>query len=310
MGTSDEVSDTMRERILNDIKSKNEKVMLSIPTSIKMTRKERRRDISVVINNISPETKCFCVFPHLLGLDGPGSYSIMISKSTMSGSLSSGTDWTAVTDEDQLKKKLKRYTPQACWAGAGKCKPNNWFVGEAGIRADGEQANDVKVSLELPRDPLEAPDGRWAFTVEVCTYVPPTGAGCNACVPENCRQVPVDECQDAGDEDCYTWYDSAAFHVQVFSDDGSRGSSSGVRPHSSGKGAGRAPRDGAAGSTSGSGRHEAVLPPSPVRGAGPVPQDSAVAEGSTSPGNSSPGLSAGAFLALVGLAILRHQGGW
>jgi hypothetical protein len=231
MGMSDEVSDTMRERILNDIKTKNEKVMLSIPTSIKMTRKERRRDISVVINNISPETKCFCVFPHLLGLDGPGSYSIEVSKSSMQGSLSAGTDWTSVTDEDQLKKKLKRYTPQACWAGAGKCKPNNWFVGEAGIRADGEQANDVKVSLELPRDPLEAPNGRWAFTVEVCEYKPSCpggfedgickewGEGCNACIPENCRQNPVDKCQGSNAQSCYLWYDSAAFHLQVHSEE-------------------------------------------------------------------------------------------
>ena len=136
-----------------------------------------------------------------------------------------------MSDEDQLKKKLKRYTPQACWAGAAKCKPNTWFVGEAGIRVDGEQANDVKVSLELPRDPLAAPNGRWAFTVEVCEYKPSCpggfedgickewGEGCNACIPEYCRQNPVDKCSGQNAQSCYLWYDSAAFHLQVHSEE-------------------------------------------------------------------------------------------
>jgi len=82
-GIDPDVSADMRERILDDIKTKNEKTMLSIPTSIKMTRKENWRDISVVINNISPETKCFCAYPHLLNLDGPGSYDTRSTRSSV-----------------------------------------------------------------------------------------------------------------------------------------------------------------------------------------------------------------------------------
>jgi len=228
---STEVSDVMREQILGEIQTKNAKVMLSIPTSIEISRKKPKRTVSVAVKNISPAQKCYCVYPHLLGFDGPGSYNLEVSKGTMQGSLSAGTAWTSAVDEEQMKKKLKQYTPQACWNGPGTCKPNTWFVGQAGIRVDGEQANAVTVELAIPKDPLAAPNGRWAFTVDVCEYKPSCpggfedgickewGEGCDACIPENCRQNPVDKCEGANQQSCYQWYDSAAFHLEIKSEE-------------------------------------------------------------------------------------------
>jgi hypothetical protein len=194
-----------------------------------MTRKNPSRDIVVGINNINPEEKCFCVYPHLLNLDGPGSYDYKIDKdfSTIR------SQWKGGTFNDALKEKLKRYTPSTCWEGSGACEPNKWFVGAAGTKVNGEQQNAVKLSLEIPKDPLRSPNGRWSFSVEVCEYKPPYSqwdsqdntrckkwsTGCTSCIPDYCRQNPQQECESGKKDDCYEWYDSEEFHLEVQSEE-------------------------------------------------------------------------------------------
>ncbi|MDP6626280.1 MAG: hypothetical protein QGG50_00145 [Methanopyri archaeon] len=209
------------------VHNRQEKVMLSIPTSIKMTRKERRRDITVAINNIAPDDRCFCAYPHLLRLDGPGSREDTIDRDfrTLEGR-------RGPLDE-AVRKKYRRYLPAECWEGVATCSPNTWFAGPGSIEVYGEEAAALRTTLTVPADPLEAPNGRYAFNVDVCEYRPPCRkwdpvdptwclepmAGCDACEPENCRQRPARECDGNVKGDCYVWYDSEAFHLQLHKED-------------------------------------------------------------------------------------------
>ena len=209
------------------VHNRHEKVMLSIPTSIKMTRKERRRDITVAVNNIAFDDTCFCAYPHLLRLDGPGSREDTIDR-----------DFTTLEArrgplDENMRERLKRYLPAECWEGVATCSPNMWFVGPGSIEVYAQEAAALRTRLTIPADPLEAPNGRYAFNVDVCEYRPacrkwdpvdPTWclepmAGCEACEPESCRQNPVRRCDGKVKGDCYVWYDSAAFHLQVRKED-------------------------------------------------------------------------------------------
>ncbi len=207
--------------------TRNEKVMLSIPTSIKMTRQNRQRDITIAINNINPDDTCFCVYPHLLHVDGPGSRNYTIDRNFTTLEARRGPL------DEKTRKRLKRYLPSECWEGVASCSPNTWFTGPGHIEINLEEANALKTRFSIPADPLRAPNGRYAFTVDVCEYRPPCltwdiadptwciepAAWCEACEPESCRQKPARECNGKVKDDCYEWYDSESFHVQLTAPD-------------------------------------------------------------------------------------------
>lgn len=239
MGLSDETSSEMRDKILRELKQNNAKVMLSIPASIEMTRKQKKRDIVVAINNKNPTSKCFCLNTHLLLLDK--SLEKSSDKVEPKGDFveEGGLGWKDANVGAIIREKgdkgvvsrMKKYVPKTCYTEeSAKCHPNQWFTGQSGITVMGEEQGSVIINMELPSDPQRAPNGRWAFKVDVCTYAncqsydgkrctktnKKTGAvepddvlPCDACDPEMCFPNTND------DEGRYSWYDSKQFFVKI-----------------------------------------------------------------------------------------------
>ncbi len=217
---ADDISDSMRARILMDIQTKNEKVMLSIPSTIRMEREWGTRDIYVAINNIVEEERCFCVYPHLAALDGQGSLELQLDATFI--------DELEEMGLDDLLSQLRAAVPAACLDGPAECSPNTWFTDPGGVKVFGEQANTIPTTLQLPDDPATAPAGEWIFHVDVCEYLPlcdvwsddgieclEPAEGCNACERELCAYVPDAECNVTHRDRCYEWYGVEEFTLTI-----------------------------------------------------------------------------------------------
>ena len=97
----------------------------------------------------------------------------------------------------------------------------------------GEQVEDSMLSLQVPLDLMDAPTGRYAFTIDVCEWRPPcfawdprdstrcleSAVKCGECVPESCRFEPIEECSEQLSDGCYVWYDSEDFHLRLLDEE-------------------------------------------------------------------------------------------
>ena len=196
-----------------------EKVMLSIPTSIKIEHNQRKRKIVVSIQNIDNETKCFCVHPHLSLVN--------VQWLKINTSLDLENQERKIISE--IIEKNRHYAPTECWNGTASCNPDSWFEGTGGVMVQGKEFGFKEINITVPQNISQAPTGRWAFRMDVCEYRPrcirhtlqkkscSEWAGlCDNCQPSNCRySVLIDECRSQSDDDCYILYDSQQFDVKL-----------------------------------------------------------------------------------------------
>lgn len=210
-------------------------IMLSIPSSIKITTNMTTRPFTTGIYNKRQEERCYCVYPHLLALNGTYSRDYQIDRNFFS--LRRQMSKNGINLSNSVQEKLKRYTPESCWNGNASCKPNTWFIGARGTRIPGKEFGQIKFLFSLPSiqeglasnrsDPLQAPHGRYAFIVDVCEYRPrcnlwrdgpkrecQSWEDCESCKPEQCSKPPYDECSNENDDGCYLWYGSSSFHIK------------------------------------------------------------------------------------------------
>ena len=221
MGLSGETSDTMRDQILQQLKEKNEKVMLSVPTIVEMTRKENKRAITVAIANKNPTKKCFCINPHLL----------LLTKDTVGdiekmNSMRDNPDATIRQLSSDVQSKIKRYVPPSCFEPGFKCNPNGWFQFQPGIEIQGKDRDAIVVQMEIPKTSERAPNGKWALKVDVCIFhnkqQNPDGSyeqlvPCEACIPDMCTSSAsgTEPNDDPENENAYEWYASRQFFVRL-----------------------------------------------------------------------------------------------
>ena len=214
-----------RERLREDMRTTNKRVALSVPSLLSISRSGPERSVVVAIINDGDDRRCFCVYPHLVSLDGPGSWGYTINRDLDS----LHEEWWEGVDDPDTVKALMSASPRECWAGDGKCSPNLWFEGRADITVPPGSRASLGMLLDISSSAREAPVGRWSFIVDVCEYRPPCEewdptdpsicvewmVGCEACMPELCRQEPVYACDGRTKDDCYSWYDSERFIVNL-----------------------------------------------------------------------------------------------
>ncbi|MDP6626294.1 MAG: hypothetical protein QGG50_00215 [Methanopyri archaeon] len=214
-----------RERLREDMRTTNKRVALSVPSLLSISRSGPERSVVVAITNDGDDRRCFCVYPHLDSLDGPGSWGYTIDRDLDS----LHEEWWEGIDHPATVKTLMSASPRECWAGDGKCSPNSWFDGRTDITVLPGGRASLGMLLDVPNSAREAPVGRWRFIVDVCEYRPPCEewdpadpskcvewmVGCEACMPELCRQEPVYACDGTTRDDCYSWYDSERFIVNL-----------------------------------------------------------------------------------------------
>jgi len=216
---------TERERLQKEMRTTNKRVGLSIPSLISISRSGPERSVVVAITNDGDYRRCFCVYPHLVSLDGLGSGGYTIDRDLDS----LHEEWWEGLDDPSTVNALMGASPRECWAGDGQCRPNSWFEGRSDITVSPGGRASIGMLLDITPSAREAPVGRWSFIMDVCEYRPPCDrwdpadpsrciewlVGCEACMPEFCRQEPVYACDEWTKDDCYSWYDSEAFIIDL-----------------------------------------------------------------------------------------------
>lgn len=216
------------------MEEKGKVTLLSIPKRISINRKERRRAISVAISKTSDcwwncAHRMFCIYPHVKGLSGKGAYEYVIDREFQT--LRRQID----LNESQISV-LKSSTTINCWKGSALCKPSDWFINsgstlppivgkEAYRPRDYDRYANGVFSIEIPKDKAYAPAGKWEIVVDICEYKPKClekdGTICKQwsyCSPHLCRKNVVDVCNSSRNEDCYSWFASEEFTLQIIDD--------------------------------------------------------------------------------------------